>query len=310
MRWLPLLLLLLPPALAITQTFEDMGIDGLTTDRCVSWEIPYRLEGECTPLLYLVLLSGDVNVIDNGTPVLHADTPGSYRVLLGREGIVTVVLCPGKEGRGQIDRKSAITCVRTPLAKVSIEKRDYYVQGYDTVSLEVCNEGTLDLNGRLILRFPPFMAPLSPLKSVYVNAGECIDINIPVIVSSAYRLTNMPPICVEYNDPFGTSVVCSPIYPTRAKEGGAATCVVSPQIVEIFNPLPFSLKLGGASIEPFSYVYMPRTDENALSLCKKVFYVEHKEYEPKSTPREAILAGLILMGFVGIWARWERVKKE
>lgn len=307
MRWLALLLLV-PTALALTQTLEDMGIEAVAENHCVSWEIPYRLVGDCTPVLYIILSSGEAKILDNGREVLRADERGAYRVLLDGEGTVTIILCPGKEGRGKIDKRSMLTCVRTPLARISIQEKKYKL-GYNIVSLKVCNEGTQDLNGRLILRFPPFMAPLSPLKSVEVKAGKCMDVNIPVIVSFTYGPVNMPPICVEYNDPFGISRVCTSVHPTEAEEGGAAICVVSPQIVEIFNPLPFSLRIGETIIEPFSAISGEHIDENTLSFCEKVFYVERREYVPRSDPKDAILVGLILMGFAGIWARWERVKK-
>lgn len=304
MRWL-VLALLVPPAFALTQTLEDMGIEAVARDRCVSWEIPYRLAGDCTPVLYLILSSGKVHVLDGGRDVLKADAPGAYRALLRRGGTLTITLCPGKEGRGEIDRRSALTCVRMPLAEISVEKKNYR-QGHDTVSLRICNRGTRDLNGRLVLRLPPFMAPLRPVESIQVGAGDCADVNIPVIVSFAHGPVNMPPICVEYNDPFGTSRACTPLHPTEAEEGGSPTCVVSARIAEIFNPLPFPLKLNGTVIEPLSSVLVDSSDENALSACEKVFYVRHIEYEPKSDPKDAFLAGLILMGFAGIWARWEK----
>ncbi len=309
MRW-AVILLLIPLAHAVTQTFSDMGIHPLTTTEtgCKTWEFPYDVRGDCTPVLLLHVISGDVNVFDNGEITFEADEPGTYRILLQGAGRIKIVLCPGKAGRGEIGADSLVTCRRMPLASVDVEKKTFRL-GFDDYTIHVCNEGTEVLDGDVLPASPPFMAPRVPRIRVRIDPGACRDVGVPVVVSFKYPLVNMPPQCVEYEDPWGRYRVCTDTFPTRPEGGPEATCVVWPQKAEIFNDTPVYLEAGETSIPPVSSKTIDKNDVNALTVCSKVIEVQRRDYKPERVPRDAVLSGLILMGLAGIWARWESVKK-
>ncbi len=309
MRWAALILLL-PLAHALTQTFSDMGIHPVATQEmgCKTWEFPYDVRGNCTPVLLLHVVSGDVNVIDNERLAFQTDKPGTYRILLQGTGRIKIILCPGKGGRGEIGEDSVVTCRRMPLARVEIEKKDFRL-GFDDYTLHVCNVGTESLEGNVLPASPPFMAPSVPRIAIHVDPGDCRDVSVPVIVSFPYPLVNMPPQCVAYRDPWGEYRACTETFPTRPEGAPRATCLLWPQKAEIFNDTPVYLEAGEVPIPPVSSKTVEKNDVNTLSVCYKVIEVRRRRYRPEREPRDAVLSGLILMGLAGIWARWESVKK-
>jgi len=304
------LILLLIPGTGLCETLAQMGMHPYVGAGygCRVWEIPYKTSGQgCTPIAVIRLLEGNLTLSEGNRVLLAINRPGVYRIGIQKEGTLVMRLCAGPTG-AKVDENSLITCLRIPLPVISVERKIFRV-GYDFYEVNVCNRGTALLKGVFMPASPPFMAPLVPEYSIALEDNTCTEINVPVIVSFPFPLVNMPPQCITYHDVFGRAQACSAIFPTEAKRGEDITCVVSPQIVEILNRSPQIFELNGLSIQPFSYISVPKNEKWVLSHCKKVFRVEKREYKAKKSPKDAVLAGLILIGFAGIWARWESVKK-
>ena len=297
---------------AEVQTLADIGISPVVgpVDQNKSWEIPYQFGERCTPFFSIHLISGSVTVIDNNKIVLKTKRPGTYRVLLSREGVMTLILARMEgETEARVADQSFIACDRVPVVEINrISPKVWKVGGYTAVSIVLKNRGTADAEGVLILQNPYNAAPIEPLRKISVPAGESVEYNITMLTAKEDTKVLFPKVCFEYADKYGPSIACTDSTTFRAEKNVPIACIVRNNKIELFNMGYVPIEINGTEVLPRDSVLLGHEGISKTENCAITVQIQKLPFEEIRDESAYYSLILTLIGLIGILVSEKRLK--
>ena len=299
-------------AAAAVQTLEDMGIQTYVGafDDVETWEIPYEFKGECTAFFTAVLERGEMRIFDGNDLLIHAKSPGKYRVILGNEGVMRIVLKRIQGDReARISTESFIACDRVPVVTMEINvPKTWDVGGFTPVVVRLKNRGSAEANGVLTLDSPWNAAPLVPPKRVHVPAGEEVSVVIPMLTIEENNKVLFPRQCFEYLDKYGRSESCVDSTVFSARKRVPTGCIVLGEEMELFNGGYLELELNSEVIPPRESIFTGPSSDYGEGICEFYVQIQKIPFIENSNRSIALAAIMAVLGVIGILASEKKLK--
>ncbi len=305
-------ILLAAGARAAVQTLEDMGITPVVTvpEMEHNWTIPYEFKGNCTAFFNVKLVSGTLRVIEGNKTLLYVKKPGSYRVVLKKQGVITLSLRRQEgEARAEIDGRSFIACDRVPV--VEIERRVprvWSVGGFTKVEVILKNMGTAPAKGTLDFENPWNAAPIAPRRKITVPPGESVEYNITFVTAKENPKVLFPGMCFEYRDRYGPNRACIDSTTFRSEKNVPLACTDYGKDIEVFNKGYLPAEVNGEKLMPRDHQTYGKRPEISDGYCATTAKIEKMPFKENRDTSVYISLIWTLLGILGVLTSEKRLK--